>query len=237
MNLNALCFMNTIMPYLVDIVLVAILALFMFVCAKKGFITCLFGFISTIAAVVLAFSFAGLAAEITGGLFGMESALSEGLTAAFSTFTGFDVVPDPSVPLVDQLMSGDMSQMIANMIAENFETIPEGYTLGRLAGETVAEFAVILVSGIALFFIFKIVFVILKKFFNFIARDGLLGGLNRLLGAAVGLVEGLLVLCVAVSIMALFPDLMTFINSSLIMKFLLETNLLVVLITLVMTAF
>ena len=100
-----------------------------------------------------------------------------------------------------------------------------------------AEFATILVSGIALFFIFKIVFVILKKFFNFIARDGLLGGLNRLLGAAVGLVEGLLVLCVAVSIMALFPDLMTFINSSLIMKFLLETNLLVVLITLVMTAF
>ena len=47
MNLNALCFMNTIMPYLVDIVLVAILAIFMFVCAKKGFITCLFGFIST----------------------------------------------------------------------------------------------------------------------------------------------------------------------------------------------
>jgi uncharacterized membrane protein required for colicin V production len=127
--------------------------------------------------------------------------------------------------------------MIANMIAENFESIPEGYTLGRLAGETVAEFATILVSGIALFFIFKIVFVILKKFFNFIARDGLLGGLNRLLGAAVGLVEGLLVLCVAVSIMALFPDLMAFINSSLIMKFLLETNLLVVLITLVMTAF
>ena len=50
--------MNTIMAYIVDFIVVVILLGFVLSGAKKGFITCLFGFISTIAAGFLAFSFA-----------------------------------------------------------------------------------------------------------------------------------------------------------------------------------
>ena len=42
MTLNALCAFD-IMPYIVDIIVLALMLLFVFICAKKGFVTCFFG--------------------------------------------------------------------------------------------------------------------------------------------------------------------------------------------------
>ena len=228
--------MNTIMAYIVDIIVVGVLLFFVLSGAKKGFITCLFGFISTIAAGFLAFSFATLTAELTGGLFGLEEMMSVSLTEAFSNLNGFNVIPDPNMTLMEQLQSGDMSQAIANMIAQNFEgQIPEGYTLGMMAGETVAEFATILLAGVALFLVLRIVFTLLKGFFNFIMKIGFLDGLNKLLGALVGFIEGILLVSVAVSVMSLFPNMMDFLSSSLILTAIYNSNPLLWLIGLLMT--
>ena len=228
--------LNTIMAYIVDIIVVGILLFFVLSGAKKGFITCLFGFVSTIAAGFLAFSFATLTAELTGGLFGLEAIMGGALTDAFSNLNGFNVIPDPNMTLMEQLQSGDMSQAIANMIAQNFEgQIPEGYTLGMMAGETVAEFATILLAGVALFFVLRIVFTLLKGFFNFIMRIGFLDGLNKLLGAVVGFIEGILLVSVAVAVMSLFPNMMDFLSSSLILTAIYNSNPLLWLIGLLMT--
>lgn len=228
--------LNTIMAYIVDIIVVGILLYFVLSGAKKGFITCLFGFVSTIAAGFLAFSFATLTAELTGGLFGLEAIMGGALTDAFSNLNGFNVIPDPNMTLMEQLQSGDMSQAIANMIAQNFEgQIPEGYTLGMMAGETVAEFATILLAGVALFFVLRIVFTLLKGFFNFIMRIGFLDGLNKLLGAVVGFIEGILLVSVAVAVMSLFPNMMDFLSSSLILTAIYNSNPLLWLIGLLMT--
>lgn len=228
--------LNTIMAYIVDIIVVGILLFFVLSGAKKGFITCLFGFISTIAAGFLAFSFATLTAELTGGLFGLEGIMAGALTDAFSNLNGFNVIPDPNMTLMEQLQNGDMSQAIANMIAQNFEgQIPEGYTLGMMAGETVAEFATILLAGVALFFVLRIVFTLLKGFFNFIMRIGFLDGLNKLLGAVVGFIEGILLVSVAVAVMSLFPNMMDFLSSSLILTAIYNSNPLLWLIGLLMT--
>lgn len=228
--------LNTIMAYIVDIIVVGILLYFVLSGAKKGFITCLFGFISTIAAGFLSFSFATLTAELTGGLFGLEGIMAGALTDAFSNLNGFNVIPDPNMTLMEQLQNGDMSQAIANMIAQNFEgQIPEGYTLGMMAGETVAEFATILLAGVALFFVLRIVFTLLKGFFNFIMRIGFLDGLNKLLGAVVGFIEGILLVSVAVAVMSLFPNMMDFLSSSLILTAIYNSNPLLWLIGLLMT--
>ena len=228
--------LNTIMAYIVDISVVGILLYFVLSGAKQGFITCLFGFISTIAAGFLSFSFATLTAELTSGLFGLEGIMAGALTDAFSNLNGFNVIPDPNMTLMEQLQNGDMSQAIANMIAQNFEgQIPEGYTLGMMAGETVAEFATILLAGVALFFVLRIVFTLLKGFFNFIMRIGFLDGLNKLLGAVVGFIEGILLVSVAVAVMSLFPNMMDFLSSSLILTAIYNSNPLLWLIGLLMT--
>ena len=225
MNLNALCAFD-IMPYLVDIIVAAFIVVFTLLCAKKGFINCLFGFVSSILALVLAFSFATLTADITGGLFGLQDTMETSLIATFSELNGFNVVLDQNADLTELLQTQDMSNIVANLIAQNWidTPIPEGYTLGMMAGETVAEFATALISGVALFIVLRIVFAILKKFFNFIARDGLLGGLNKLLGAAIGLIESILIVSVLVAVLAMFPNMMSFLNGSIILTALYNAN-------------
>ena len=235
MTLNALCAFD-IMPYIVDIIVVALMLLFVFICAKKGFITCFFEFISTIGALFIAFSFASLFASITGGLFGLQGVLETSLVGSFSNLTGFDIPLDPSADLTEMLASQDMSEVLVNLIAQNWgDADIAGKTLAELAGYTVAEFATAVIAGVALFIILKLVFMVLKKFFNFLFKGGLLGTLNRLLGAAIGLVEAVLIASLVVTVLSLFPGMMSFLNGSIILTALYQFNPLMWLITLFLT--
>lgn len=236
MTLNALCAFD-VMPYIVDIIVVAIMLLFVFICAKKGFVTCFFGFISTIGALFVAFTFASLFASMTGGLFGLQGVLETSLVGSFSNLTGFDIPLNPEANLTEMLASQDMSEAFVNLIAQNFgDADIAGKTLAELAGYTVAEFATAVIAGVALFIILKFVFMILKKFFNFLAKGGLLGALNRLLGAAVGFVEAVLIASLVVMVLSLFPDMMSFLNGSIILTALYQFNPLMWLVTLFLMA-
>ncbi len=231
MNLNALCSAG-IGPYLVDIVIAVIIVFFVFLSARKGFITCFFGFISSLAVLFIAVSLAKVTADITGGLFGLRDTLQVSLTESFSQLNGFDVVIDPNADLGELLASNDMSAILVNLIAKNYDVIPAGSTLGMLAGETVASLAVTLITGIVLFIGLKFLFKLLKGTFNFIAeRITLLNMLNRLLGATVGLIEIILFISVFVAVLSLFPDLMPFLNGSVILTALYNNNPLMIMLS------
>lgn len=238
MNLYALCASAStadLTQYVVDIVVALFILVFVIVCTKKGFITCFFGFISTIVALAAAVMLAKAAVEMTGGLFGLQGYFETTFTESFSNLNGFNVPIDQDADLAELLATQDMSAILANLIAQNWVdvAIPEGSTLGMLAGQTVAQYATVLISGIALFLIIKIVFAILKKMFNFAAKKiSLIGALNRLLGAAVGLVEAVLILSLVVAILAMFPSMMAFLNGSVILSTLYNSNPLMWLISL-----
>lgn len=225
MNLNALCAFD-IMPYLVDIIVLAFIVLSVIFCAKKGFVNCLFGFISSIGSIIIAFCFASLLVSLTGGLFGLQASLQSTLTESFSQLNGFNVPVDPSVDLGELLATQDMSQILVNLVVQNWTgvEIPAGYTLGMMAGETVAEFATVLIAGLILYVVARIVFFVLKKFFNFVMGIGLLDTLNKFLGAVVGLVQSVLIVSILVAVLALFPSMMGFLNSSIILTTLYNNN-------------
>jgi uncharacterized membrane protein required for colicin V production len=61
--------------YIADAVALIIIIVSCVKAAKKGFIGCLFEFASTIASVIIAFSFAERAVETTNGLFGLSESL------------------------------------------------------------------------------------------------------------------------------------------------------------------
>ncbi len=208
----------------IDVGLVVMAFIFMIVCAKKGFVNCVFGLLTSVAAIVAAVYFASLAVELTGGLFGVERMLIDALTSSFSNIEGFNVVLAGDANISELLASQDMSQIIANLIADNFKEVPEGYTLGMLAGETVGKYATLLLSGVALYLLFRLLLTALGKFCNFVLSGGLLGMLNRLLGAAVGLIEALIIASVAVAVLATFPSMMEILNGSVILAELYHNN-------------
>lgn len=215
--------METIMAYIVDIVILIVALILTIKSAKKGFVNCIFGFLSTILAIVLAFSFAGFAVNVTEGFFGVEGMLTTSFTQSFSNIEGFDVVIQENMDVAEMLEAQSMSAIFAQLIGQNLEGAV-GSTLGELAGRTLGSYATLLICGVALFVVFKIVFGILKKFFNFVAKDGLLGGLNKLLGAAIGLLEAIILASFVVLIMEMFPGAMEFLNSSIILTWIHNNN-------------
>ena len=75
--------------YAVDIVAVLLILITAIVCLKKGFIRCLFGFVSTIVAIILAIFLTGPINDLTNGFFGLSEAVGNGM---FSHILGFFIV-------------------------------------------------------------------------------------------------------------------------------------------------
>ena len=215
--------------YILDLIIIAGLFLFIFICARRGFINVFFSFVSSVVALFAAVSLAGVFASITGGLFGMEASLTESFTNTFSKIAGFNVELGGTENLDSLLSTGQISAIIATLVAKKYvgESIPAGSTLGSLVGATFAELLTSLISGVILFILFKILIFILRKVFNKLTEKiGLLDKLNRILGMLVGFIEGIFIISLVMSILALIPSpaITSFFNNSLVLKFLYNHN-------------
>lgn len=232
-NIYTLC-ASAATNYIVDAVVAVFLLIMVFVCAKRGLITCVFGFVSTLVCVFAAISLAKVTVSATGGLFGLQATLETKFIESFSSLTGFNV-DISGQNLEEALATQNLSSIIATLVVKNYAgaELPAGTTLGMLVGETVAQLTANLIAGVALFFVFKIVIFLLKKIFNFITdKIGLLGALNALLGAIVGFLEGVLILSLIMSIITLIPSqgINNFFDSSIILGWLYHHNPLVVML-------
>ncbi len=226
----------SVIPYLVDAIVVAVFIIFMIACAKKGFVGCIFGLISSTLALLVSTVFAGVIVDLTGGLFGLEGTLTASFTEAFSAIEGFNIPIEGEVDLQEALASQDISAVLAGIIAQNFTTVPEGYTLGMMIGETLGDYATLLISGTVTFSVLIFVLSILRRVFNLIAKTHSLNALNRLLGAGVGFIEALLVASVAVSVLSMFPEMTGILNSSVILTTIYNNNPLIWLLSLFLVA-
>ncbi|MBQ4053464.1 MAG: CvpA family protein [Clostridia bacterium] len=225
--MNALC-MASPAAYIVDAVILVALVVFVMICAKRGFVKMIFHFASGLVALIAAIALAKVVVSVTGGLFGLLDSLTNSFTNTFSKLNGFNV--DISGQNVEELLaSRDVSAIIATLIAKKYVGVEleAGTTLGYLAGSTMAELLCTLIAGVVLFFVLKIVFKLLSKIFTaIISKIKLLGKVNRLLGALVGIIEGIFFISLAISILALIPSegMMNFFNGSIILRLLYNHN-------------
>ena len=219
-GLYALCAVGS-SGYLVDVIVVAIMLIFAVMSAKRGFINCFFGFISTIAALFLAVSMAKITVSTTGGFFGVQQALENSFVPSFSSLAGFDI--DVSGQNLSALLHEKElpATLITLALKNNGGEIPAGATLGMIVGESVAWLATVLIAGIVLYILVKIFLRILRKLFNSISNSiGLFNMLNRLLGAIVGFIEVVLLISLVVSFITLIPSqsIINFFQSSFILR-------------------
>ena len=226
MLLNALC--AGAVGYILDAVLVLGLLIYVMICGKRGFVKMLFRFASGLIAFIAAIALAKVAVSLTGGLFGLMDVFTDKFTAAFSKTEGFNVnIAGQDLQAV--LATKDMVAIISTLILKKYAGVQlQGdVTLGYLAGSTVAELLCTLIAGVALFFILKIVFRLLSKILTAIFNKiKLLGKVNKFLGILLGLVEGILVISVVVSVLTLIPSagINNFFESSFVLRWLYNHN-------------
>lgn len=194
--------------YILDIIVIGLMVGFAVVCARRGFVDCFFGFVSTIGSVIIALTCAKLFMNITGGLFGLRGLFETKFTDTFSKLNGFDV--DISSQGIKAAIEGkNLPAVLGKLVLKTFgkEELAVGTTLGMLLGISTAKLAATLLSGIVLFIVVKILFRLLKTIITAIVESVFfLDRLDGILGALVGLFEGLLIVSLVLSVLTIIPS-------------------------------
>ena len=203
-------------PSAVDILAVIVILGFAIVSAKRGFVECFFGFISTIVAVLVAFFLMKSVVEWTNGLFGLQKVLQNGCITALGKINGFNVDVS-NEGLAALLEEKNLPAFLAKFVVESVgdADIPVGTTLAQVVGAPLGNFATSLIAWLAVFLLAKLLLSILKRIFSSIVRNiPLVGGVNTLLGFAVGALQGLLILSGVLAVLAMLPieNVITFFN-------------------------
>lgn len=228
MTLQMLCagFAN----YLVDIIVVLILAGFTLVCARRGFIDCFFEFVSTIAAFLFALLLTKAVVSATGGLFGLQDVMGKSLEGAFLKIKGFDTELS-AVGMEAALEAKNIPGFLVRLIVNTFgdSTLPAGTTIATVAGGSVARLATMLIVFALLYALVWFVFFLLRKILNALAEKiTLVHRVNCILGGVAGFVEGILIVYGVLALISLIPSegMMTYFNNSILVGFLYNNNLL-----------
>lgn len=224
--MNGLCAAWT--SFAVDGIIAFVLLAFALISAKKGFVECFFGFISTIAAIILAFSFMKPMIGWTGGLFGLQDKIGNGCISMFTKIEGFNI-DISAAGLQTSLADKNLPQFLIDAIVKNFgnATLPAGTTLALLVGSTLGGYATNFLSWVLVFILAKLLLRLLKNIFSSIVESlPIIRSLNALLGLLVGLLQGLLIVCGVVAIFSLLPseNITTFFNQTVFVRWIYNHN-------------
>ncbi len=196
------------MAYIFDGLAAIVLLIFTLGGAKKGFVRSLFGFLTTIIAIVVAFSLADQFADLTGGLFGLEGVLEKSISNKLEDVAGFNI--DISANGIKDALKGvSVPSFIADALVDEFasKSVKPGTTLAMVTGGKIASFAIGLIAGVVLFFLCKLILNILKNVLHsIISLIPIVGAINALLGAVLGFIKGGLFVCLILAILSVFSS-------------------------------
>ncbi len=220
--------------YLLDLALLAALVVFAFLCAKKGFIECFFSFVSGAAAFLVAILFSKLLIGATGGLFGLKNIFTNTFQNVLLKIQGFDL--DVSVGgLQAALEAKSLPSVLVDMILDKFgnASIPAGTTLANLVGQTLSGLVVSLIGFVITFIAARFLMNLLKKVLKLLAsKISLLGTVDQLLGATVGLISGWVIASAVLGVLAMIPSeaITVYFNNSLLIKWMYNHNIIYVIL-------
>ncbi|MFQ7078668.1 MAG: CvpA family protein [Christensenellaceae bacterium] len=150
--------------YALDIACALILIIWAFIGAKKGFVKCFFGLVSTLIALVLAITLASTVSGWLDSAFGMTGFFSGKFENTFLKINGFDA-DISSVGIASALENVNLP----GFQRPHFEKSRRGNNLPPLPSQvrSLRRFSVcrLLISGLVIFIVARLLFLIVEKFF------------------------------------------------------------------------
>ncbi len=201
---------------ILDLLLVALIALGAFSGHKKGLVGVVVGFASLILSIVLAFGFQGIVSN---------AIYDSGLGVKVK-----DVAQENMQKMIDDGESIDNS--FYGSIISNVATTDD---IGK-AAEAVSRFVMKGLSFIAIFFIVRIICYILQMILNVVFNLPILSSINGIGGTAVGVISVLIKVWIVLAIISFisplpaFEGLTSYIDKTFLVKLLYNNNMLVALI-------
>lgn len=199
---------------ILDLIIVAIVLLFVFISAKRGFARTVVEFVGYILAVYLAFTVGGIiSTAVYDGV--IEPAIVSSTTEKIVDTAGESVdstVNDVWDSLPDLVTKGAesfgiTSDYLKNTLNENSVNTENATVIAENAVSAIAEPVIVpllkSIIGIILFAVLIFVVRILAKAINKVFKLPLIGGLNKFLGGVVGGLKGIVISFIFVIIIGL----------------------------------
>lgn len=192
----------------VDIVLIAIMALFAFYGFIKGFTSLLVRFLAGILTLVLSFVLCRNAADFLNDVFGMTDKLGASIAGALPGVFGEELMSMP-VSMVNEGNLGSLSvpKFIVNLLLKiaSDGSVPADTAVVDVLAPAFAYYIAVVIGFVLCYILFRILFFLIGRLFKGVNKIPLLGGVNRLLGFLLGAIQGFLVVYVALSVVDLLP--------------------------------
>ena len=190
------------MWYILDLILIAIIAIFVFISAKRGFVRTVIEFVGYFLAIYLAFSISGVLAD-TIYTTAIEPKIVESVAekVTVSSSAGIDHVANEiwsSLPEFVQNTAENFditSNTLKTALENNFNNTSSEQLVKNATVAVVKPIVVPLIKtilSVLLFIVLMFIVRFLAKFLNKLFSLPLIGGLNKSLGGIIGLLKGLI---------------------------------------------
>lgn len=193
---------------IIDVVAIAIIVLFSILGIKNGFVKTFVKVFGTIISLLLAVMLCSKCANFLENQFGLVSAITEKVSGVVTNIFGDQIANTTLNEAVDSKLSElGLSSLFTKIIleAKADTSIPLDTTLNQIISPALSFYIACGISIIVLFIIFKILLFILGDITSKLGAFNLLGATNRLLGFALGLLQSVVIIQIALFIINIIP--------------------------------
>lgn len=208
----------------VDIIVIVVLAIFAIIGFVKGFLNTLLSLFGNLASLAIAIVIVEPCTKFLNNIFGIVNWLGglivNGLTSAGILPISMEGASWTGQQVVDHLngQGGLIEKLVTLFIDKEAlyysgETAIEGATeLTSFLSDKMGNFAAMIFTVIIMFILIRVGILILSKIFDAITKKRALSGLDRLLGATIGLLKGGVIVFAVLSVMYALAPIIPIIN-------------------------
>lgn len=190
---------------IIDVALIAVLVILSLIGLKKGLLKSVLSFFSWIVCLIIAIFTAKYVAGWINGLYDFSNLIGNKISKSLTNMNGFFAQAintyeaggkQALIGAIPSDINGMLAQLIKAVFTNTTVDMTSTDTIGSVVGVALGDICMLIISGILIFIVLKIVVALLSRLFDNIERTKILGGLNKLLGLALGAVKAVLVIVI-----------------------------------------
>ena len=198
------------MGIVLDVVIVALIAIFAIVGFRKGFFKSVLALVSSLATIIISIFCASPFAKLLNKIYDFTGLIGNKLSSGIASMGVFYSQPIPDgmsgadvVNNIPSSTNGFLKKLMAYVLNPLSASDIQGLTVAEIVSGAFASIIMLIVSAILLFILIKIVVALASRLFENITRNRVFGATNKLLGLAFGAAKGFIVVIIFTIVLTL----------------------------------
>ena len=192
----------SVLGLIIDAVILVLFLIFGFIGYKKGLLKSVISLFNWIVCILIAVFIAKYVANWINGIYNFSGLIGGKIAKSLSAMNDFFSKPinlyesvgkDALIKSIPKETNGLLTQLIKIIFTNTNVDMSSSETIASVLGESLGYICMVVISGILVFIVLKIAVALLSKLFDKITQTKVLGGLNKILGLALGVIKATII--------------------------------------------